>query len=144
MRFIFILSLISMSITQNINAQSLEDYQWKNRVLLLVDASSDTDALKSQQAELTSDKKALKERDLQIFWVTSDAVYFSDGSPSKLNAKKIYDDYALGSNFRGTLLLGKDGGVKLKKPYEVSAQEIFDLIDGMPMRRREMRESGKN
>ncbi len=131
-------------IPRNSTAQSLDDYQWKNRIVLLVDASSDTDALQSQLAELTSDKKALKERNLIIFRVTPDAVYVSDGSPSKLKAEKIYYDCDLDSNFKGTLLLGKDGGVKLKKPFEVSAQAVFDLIDGMPMRRREMRESGKN
>ncbi len=141
---IIFLSLLSMTIPQNTTAQGLDDYQWKNRIILLVDASPDTDALQSQLAELTSDKKALKETDILIFRVTQDAVYAADGSPSKLKAKRIYDDCDLDSDFKGTLLLGKDGGVKLNKPFEVSAQEIFDLIDGMPMRRREMRDSGKD
>lgn len=129
---------------RNSTAQSLADYQWKNRILLLVDANSNTDALQSQLAELTSDKTALKERDLLIFRVTPDAVYASDGNTSKLKAVNIYDDCGLDLDFKGTLLLGKDGGVKLKKPFEVSSQAVFDLIDGMPMRRSEMRESGKN
>ncbi len=141
---IILLVLLSMTIPQNSTAQGLDDYQWKNRIVLLVDASADTDALQSQLAELTSDKKALKERDILIFRVTPDAVYAADGSPSKLNGKKIYDDCGLDSEFTGTLLIGKDGGVKLKRPFVVSTQEIFDLIDGMPMRKREMRESGKN
>lgn len=145
MKFQFILlSLFFMSISQNSTAQSLDDYQWKNRIVLLVDASFDTDALQSQLAELTSDKNALNERDLIIFGVTPDAVYAADGSPSKLKAKRIFEDCGLDSDFKGTLLLGKDGGVKLKKPFEVPAQQIFERIDGMPMRRAEMIESTKN
>ncbi len=133
-----------MSLTQNIKAQSLEDFQWKNRILLLVDTGQDTEALQSQLDELTSDKQALKERDLVIFRVTPDAVYFLDGSLSKLKANKIFEKCGLDFDFKGTLLLGKDGGVKLKKPFEVPAQAIFDLIDSMPMRRAEMRTSEKN
>ncbi len=145
MKFPFIfLSLLSMTIPRNSTAQSLDDFQWKNRIVLLVDASPDTHALQSQLAKLISDRQALKERDLILFRVTPDAVYTSDGSTSKLKAKRIYNDCGLDFNFKGTLLLGKDGGVKLKKPFEVSSQEIFDLIDGMPMRRSEMRESRKN
>ena len=41
------------------------------------------------------------------------------------------------------LLVGKDGGVKLRSEEPVSIQRIFDLIDSMPMRRREMREKGR-
>jgi len=144
MRIIFILSLFFMSLTQNIKAQNLEDFQWENRILLLVDTGQDTEALQSQLDELTTDKQALKERDLVIFRVTPDAVYFVDGSLSKLKARQMYDKFALDSAFKGTLLLGKDGGLKLKQPFKVSAQRIFDLIDSMPMRRAEMGTSGKN
>ncbi len=130
-----------MTIPRNSTAQNLDDFQWKNRIVLLVDASSDTDALKSQLAELISDRQALKERDLILFRVTPEAVYASDGSTSNLTAKDIYENFGLDSNFKGILLIGKDGGIKLKKHFMVSALDIFDLIDGMPMRRREMREN---
>lgn len=35
------------------------------------------------------------------------------------------------------LLIGKDGGVKLRRDAPVTADEIIGLIDAMPMRRRE-------
>ena len=38
------------------------------------------------------------------------------------------------------LLIGKDGGVKLRSTEPVSTDELFALIDSMPMRRREMEE----
>ena len=39
------------------------------------------------------------------------------------------------------VLIGKDGGVKLRREGEIDLDEIFERIDGMPMRRNEMRRS---
>lgn len=36
------------------------------------------------------------------------------------------------------VLVGKDGGEKFRAHEPVRAREVFDLIDAMPMRRREM------
>jgi hypothetical protein len=41
------------------------------------------------------------------------------------------------------ILIGKDGGVKMLREDRVELQEIFDLIDSMPMRQQEMQEKGK-
>ena len=38
------------------------------------------------------------------------------------------------------MLVGKDGGVKLSSDTPVPAERLSDVIDAMPMRRREMRE----
>ena len=35
-------------------------------------------------------------------------------------------------------LVGKDGGVKRREESPVEMQEIYGLIDGMPMRKQEM------
>lgn len=56
--------------------------------------------------------------------------------------------YQLTSNidveFQGILLIGKDGGIKLKRPFLVDPKKIFEIIDSMPMRKAEMRKSGNN
>ena len=42
------------------------------------------------------------------------------------------------------LVIGKDGGEKLRKVDEtLSLKELYNLIDAMPMRRREMKEQGE-
>jgi hypothetical protein len=38
-------------------------------------------------------------------------------------------------------LIGKDGGVKLRKPFPWDVREITRSVDKMPMRQREIRES---
>jgi hypothetical protein len=42
------------------------------------------------------------------------------------------------------ILLGKDGGIKLKRNDRVKLEEIFSLIDSMPMRKDEMRQKGQS
>jgi hypothetical protein len=38
--------------------------------------------------------------------------------------------------------VGRDGGEKLRSAEPVAPEELFDLVDAMPMRRREMRGKG--
>ena len=38
------------------------------------------------------------------------------------------------------ILVGKDGGVKLRQNAQVKLNDIFALIDAMPMRQEEMRQ----
>ena len=46
---------------------------------------------------------------------------------------------------RGFMLaiIGKDGGVKLRKPFPWDVREITRSIDKMPMRKRELREKNR-
>ncbi|KJZ22232.1 hypothetical protein TW83_18750 [Paracoccus sp. S4493] len=37
------------------------------------------------------------------------------------------------------LLIGKDGGIKMRSARPVAAEDILSLIDSMPMRQQEMR-----
>ena len=53
----------------------------------------------------------------------------------QLNQKQL----DLNEDVFSVILIGKDGGVKLRSAEPVSAEAIFGLIDGMPMRQREMR-----
>ena len=145
MRFLtFTIYIIIMTFSQTIEAQGFNDYKWKNRILLLVDINSSSAALISQLEALNADKKALKDRDLIIFRITPDEVLTSNGEKTKMRQNEIYQNSSIESNFKGLILLGKDGGVKMREPFEVEIQEIFTLIDGMPMRKREIRESGED
>jgi hypothetical protein len=41
------------------------------------------------------------------------------------------------------ILIGKDGGEKIRQGSSVDLKEIFAIIDAMPMRQQEMRERAK-
>ena len=93
----------------------LTPYQWKNRVLLITAPNQEDTNYRNQAAALMSVYPGLMERDL-IVLTTFEAAAFT------------------------VTLIGKDGGVKLKRDEMLSSAELFAIIDAMPMRRAEMRD----
>jgi len=127
------LLLITLN-TQGAGMNSLSDYQWKNR-LILVQATDENageiDTLRSARAEVD-------DRDIVWFVNTgADLVSNQDGVSSSLESeiKALLDQFR--SDER-VLLIGKDGGMKSREP-SLDLDAIFRRIDRMPMRMREMR-----
>lgn len=135
------LAIILISISAM--GQNLESYKWENRILLLKDVQYNSSKLQEQLTALQADPETLEDRDLLIFILTDEAVF--DPSQRKVNLQShlIIEEYGL-KNFQGLILLGKDGGTKLKQSFVVSPMDIFNLIDSMPMRRAEIESSKKN
>ena len=73
---------------------------------------------------------------------------FVDGGPVGRSftpgvEREIVDRFGLESGRRGiaAALVGKDGGVKARWSEIVEPDAVFDLVDAMPMRIREVREA---
>jgi hypothetical protein len=79
---------------------------------------------KKQLTLLHQDSSGIAERDLVIIIVEKESEY-----------KK----YNVISNQFTLLLIGKDGGEKLRSSKPVEIKTIFQLIDSMPMRQAEMK-----
>ena len=134
-RTILTLMLLLITLTtQGAGMNSLSDYQWKNR-LILVQATDENageiDTLRSARAEVD-------DRDIVWFVNTgADLVSNQDGVSSSLESeiKALLDQFR--SDER-VLLIGKDGGMKSREP-SLDLAAIFRRIDRMPMRMREMR-----
>jgi len=62
------------------------------------------------------------------------------GAPQNVRADELLTRSCIGSVAFASILVGKDGGVKLRSNAPVSAERLSNVIDAMPMRRREMRE----
>lgn len=105
----------------------LDAYLWQNRPILIF-ADSPNDPRYIQQLELLN---ALPD-DL----IDRDVVVLTDADPSV--------DSALRTKFRPRgfmmVLIGKDGGVKLRKPFPWSVRELSRVIDKMPTRQQEVRD----
>jgi len=102
---------------------SLSEYQWKNRILLIYSEADSQDV--SKQVKLfNADVAKNLDRNLLLFKTSS-----------KKGLEKVIKD-----NKFLVMLIGKDGGVKdiFSKPVEMS--EIYNQIDSMPMRAQEMRD----
>ncbi|WP_339715638.1 DUF4174 domain-containing protein [uncultured Kriegella sp.] len=124
-----------------LNAQELQDYKWKNRLLLLFDQSNETPALISQWHQFTNLKTECSERDLKLLIITNNSVFLDNTTKADaaLDTQSIRARFGISEHFKGIVLVGKDGGKKLQEKFEVNPLMVFELIDGMPMRRAEMR-----
>ncbi len=141
MRFtaLFLLSFTLFQSTEVMAQKHLRDYQWKQRILLLIAPDHNMSAFTSQAESIRLNKTAFEERDVLIFMVSPEEVFGLDQTISSLDALAVYKDTDTELTYSGVVLIGKDGGVKLRNDFGVAPQKIFDLIDGMPMRRAEIR-----
>ncbi|WP_405247294.1 MULTISPECIES: DUF4174 domain-containing protein [unclassified Cellulophaga] len=114
-------------------AQDISDFKWKNRVLLLIDTASNSNNIKQQIQIFEGQHDAFQERDIIYFISTPKGSYGSDKQPLDLRGLEKYRK----KDFSGLILLGKDGGIKLKEAFIVPAKTIISLIDTMPMRQSE-------
>ncbi len=149
-----ILSIYMLCLSVNMHEidVNLEDYRWKNRIVLIFATGPDSDSYLQQIEKMNSDKDGLQERDVLVFSLFQQGTsYLNDKAISQESAERIIARYNSGQKEFRFILIGKDGGVKLDKEMIVSTGDLFGNIDSMPMRRQEMRsiqrsdnESGPN
>lgn len=109
------------------NAQDLSVHLWEKRpVLVFAEDDKDEDYFK-QMKILNTYFSDLQERDI--------VVYGDNIASQNSSLRRKYKP----SGFT-VFLIGKDGGVKLRRDKLVSARELFSLIDSMPMRQREIQQ----
>lgn len=103
----------------------LSSYQWTHRPIVVF-ANSPEDVNYTRQIKmLESGLNQLLVRDV---------VVLTDTNPSEVSPLREL----LRPRGFGLLLIGKDGQVKLRKPFPWSARELSRAIDKMPMRRQEL------
>ena len=106
----------------------LSQFHWKKRPVLVFADSAEDPAYIEQLELLHAREDELRARDV---------IVLTDTDPSARSAMRLK------MRPRGFMLVlvGKDGGVKLRKPFPWDVREITRSIDKMPMRQREIREN---
>lgn len=135
---IFAAALTLLAPTPGLSMESLSQYEWKNRVLVVFGNTSDP-KIRRQLEAISTQKAELAERDMVVLHVDGGDVRTVFGETAQLSAAGIIAETdAPGDRFEA-VLVGKDGGIKLRSEDVVSAVELFDLVDRMPMRQSEKR-----
>jgi len=122
----------------------LSQFRWKKRLLFLFSPDNSHPFFVQLHESLGIQKSETLERDLIIFEI------FEYGT-SRMNSEFIDPmiTRALREKFRvvsgefTVILLGKDGGIKLKRHDRTELKDIFGLIDSMPMRQEEMHKKNR-
>ncbi|MFW8593500.1 DUF4174 domain-containing protein [Cribrihabitans neustonicus] len=105
----------------------LEDFRWKHRPVVVFADSPEDPRFQEQMERLTQGAQMLLERDV---------VVLTDTDPSARSALRT----KLRPRGFMLVLVGKDGGVKLRKPHPWTVREITRTIDKFPERLREVEE----
>ena len=134
----FELSMSSVHAYSGREAFTLQQYQWKNRILV-VSAATKTDAhLVNQQNDLALNSADFANRDLVLVTLLGNSRSTAGTRTlTKEEATMARATLGIGPNLFGLRLIGKDGSVKLSSDTATSMAEIYALIDTMPMRQRE-------
>jgi hypothetical protein len=118
----------------------LNSFKWKNRLLFFFASSEEDRFYLALKEEITRQGMEIRDRDLLVFEV------FEKGE-SRLGKEHLSSGQVLAlrkhlsvrSGQFMIILIGKDGGEKLRQDRLVELKEIFGIIDAMPMRQQEMR-----
>ena len=121
---ILILSLMAIIIPKELQGIELNQYLWKNRIILTFADDEDHPDLIKLKVEMKENSCEILNRDLLHFHFINDG---KTGNHTTTNDQ----------SFR-ILLIGKDGGIKYESNRSVSLIHLFELINSIPMRQDEM------
>jgi Domain of unknown function (DUF4174) len=119
--------------------KDLSELQWKNRVILVHTGNS---LAQSQLVvtKLLNAETALNERDVVWFLLAEDGVRSNYGKAISGHLhEKLSGQYFPDNQRVNVVLIGKDGGVKLRQ-MAFDLNVLLQRIDAMPMRKKEMEE----
>jgi len=121
--------------------QQISDYQWKNRLVVLLTDSQDSQLYQLQLKDLKTDLQGLKERKILVITLTPN--YQITGIDNEIEQKAVLNFKKLKKETNGfeVILVGLDGYIKLQQSKLLTHQELFAQIDRMPMRRNEIKKN---
>jgi len=118
--------------------RTMDQFQWRFRPVMVFAPSDEDGRLSRQRQTFAASGEGLRERDIVLIEVVGNQVATAFGPECDQAADALRAHFRADAARFSVLLVGKDGGVKLRSDEPVTADELFGLIDAMPMRRREM------
>lgn len=135
--------LILTSISFMCSSQPLENHTWENRVLLIISNESFNDLYVQQVEEIEKSLDGFIDRKLILYKVFPNGYKYSNflnTVPSKWEKKpNLFSYYNRENHSFKVVLIGLDGSIKDARTSLLSSQELFSIIDGMSMRKAELR-----
>lgn len=144
-----VILLIVLSIFGSRDVMSMvmdfDQFKWKNRLLFLFASERNDPFFRDLRREISDRKSEVGDRDLVIFEILESGSSRMDTTHiDPRTAASLREHFDIQPKTFMLILLGKDGGIKLKRNDRVKLEEIFSLIDSMPMRKDEMRQKGQS
>jgi len=139
-----LLTTIMTLLSHNAFAGPLDDYQYKNRLIVLsLPQDSDVEAV---QTMLAAHREGIEERHLRIIDVSPSEQKIPTAmrlNPSQNEAVRHQLKLDVQQDIPTFVLIGKDGGEAARSHGTWDLEKWFTLIDTMPMRQAEMLQQKK-
>ena len=110
---------------------ALSAWRWKSRLLLVFAPSEANLQLAEQRNILALGQAGGRERDIVVIEIVGEK------AADNLDAATLRSRYAAPRGAFAVILIGKDGGEKLRRTEPLDSEALFSVIDRMPMRRQE-------
>ena len=134
-RYLLLMLLFSSFFAQS---QELSSRQWKNRVLLVMSEDPNDPMVKQQVSLFSQDAEEMKERKLILFQVFPEFYLMGGDSAIRRSSAEVYFDYKSVKKSFEMVLIGLDGDEKMRRTELIRPDDLYAIIDAMPMRRLEM------
>jgi hypothetical protein len=116
-------------------------HQWVHRLLLVFTPSRSTEASRHLARAVAESDYELRDRDTLVGWFSiADGNVLGDIDVATDVVAQWRSQLAIEPDTFAVVLVGKDGGVKAHYREPPRLADVFALIDGMPMRRAELRQ----
>ena len=142
--FLIITSLsfiIFINCSENNVILDLKSFEWKNRILVI---GGNDSKYQNQFDNLEVNKNEYTDRDMVVILINKDESKISYDGLNVFNNLDYDSTYSIRKRFNfddfNLILIGKDGGVKYNTNKPVKINKIFEIIDKMPMRMKEIKE----
>ena len=137
-------ALSVLCLISSVSGADLTGYQWKNRLLLIFAPTESVPAYEAVDKNLADSAAEVTDRDLIVIRVFKDGPSrIGEALMSSTDARELYRRFRVKSDRFTAILIGKDGGTKMVREYQVNLKEVFALIDSMPMRQQEVRQKDR-
>ena len=119
-------------------AAELSDYRWESRPLLLFAPTDSDPRLVETMRRIEASRCDFMDRDMVLGRIVTEGTSTLDGHVvDPTQAQRLVSEFGIGAGSFSVVLIGKDGGEKLRVAGIPDLQAIYAVIDGMPMRARE-------
>lgn len=121
-------------------AQNISKHQWENRLVLILADDAESTMLKEQLDIFKANEPGLEDRKLLVYQILPEQYKIGlNQSGTWVSGEKLYKKYSSGLAAFEVILIGLDGGVKMRQSELLTVEDLFGTIDVMPMRRAELR-----
>ena len=120
------------------------DHRWTHRLLLVFAPSDEHPQLLAQRQMATGFAEGFRDRDLLFISVLEKGESLVDNRLiDQASVEKLRTRYGVEPDDFAVILVGKDGTEKRRSERPIPIEDLFEQIDQMPMRMRELQQRGQ-